>query len=253
MNDCTKIFEIGRVQGPGRMTGNKTCESNVKTFMIRCCFFLFLTGFPFLCFSQIGLNVRYLFGKSDILDVENIKQDGIHASIEYHLRLKEKRLEFHPGIGYRHTTGGTSFNGYIRGVDADLGVAIYPFDFAGDCDCPTFSKEGNLIKKGFFVELIPGASYQSLTRLRSEPNDPSKLPIRSKNLVWKMGGAAGLDIGISDKFTLTPMLSATMLSASDWEGLRQDGSTGRLDDYVYFGTGLRVTYNADDNKRRRRN
>lgn len=253
MNDATKIFQIRREPGLCRVTGNKTCESNVKTGMIRCCFFLFLTLSPCFCFSQIGLNVRYLFGKSDILDFENIRQDGIHASVEYHLRLKEKRLEFRPGIGYRHTTGGPSFNGYVRGIDADLGVAIYPFDFAGDCDCPTFSKEGNLIKKGFFLELIPGASYQSLTRLRSEPNDPSKLPIRSKNLVWKMGGAAGLDIGISEKFTLTPMLSATMLSTSDWEGLHQDGSEGSLDDFVYFGTGLRITHNADDKKRRRRN
>jgi hypothetical protein len=120
MNDVTKIFQIRLVSGLYKKAGNKTCESNVKTSMIRSCFFFVLAAFPCICFSQIGLNVRYLFGKSDLLDIENIKQDGIHASVEYHLRLKEKRLEFRPGIGYRHTTGGPSFDGYIRGIDADL-------------------------------------------------------------------------------------------------------------------------------------
>ncbi|HUR30996.1 MAG TPA: hypothetical protein VMZ69_06160 [Saprospiraceae bacterium] len=219
--------------------------------MIRWCSFLLFMSLPYFGFSQISLNVRYLSGKSEILDAQNISQDGFHASAEYHLRLKEKRLEFRPGLGYRSTTAGTSKDGYFNSFDFDLGTAIYPFDFAGDCHCPTFSKDGGLFKKGFFLEVIPGVGYQILSRLRSEPNDPSKLPIRSKNINWKLGGAAGLDIGISDHFTLTPMLSATMLSASEWDGLRQDGTSANLDDYVYFGAGIRITYNAEDKKRRR--
>lgn len=216
------------------------------------CLLFILIGVPSICCSQVGVNVRYLFGKSDILALENIAQDGFHASVEYHLRLKEKRLEFRPGIGYRQTFAGNSYDGSIKSFDFDLGTAIYPFDFGGDCNCPTFSKEGNLVKKGFFIELIPGAGYQILSRLRSDPDDPSKLPIRSKNIVWKLGGAAGLDIGISDRYTITPMLSATMLSSSEWDGLQSDGSSGNLDDYVYFGTGIRISYHEDD-KRRRRN
>ena len=221
--------------------------------MTRWCSFLLLTSFPCLCFSQIGLNIRYLSGKSDILETENISQDGFHTSVEYNFRLKEKRVEFRPGVGYRFTLNGSKYNGYFHSYDFDFGTAIYPFDFGGDCDCPTFSKEGNLIKKGLFLELTPGVAYQILSRLRSIPDDPSKLPIRSKNLVWKIGGAAGLDIGISDRFTLTPLLSMTMLSASEWEGLAVDGTSGELNDFVYFGAGLRLTYNEDDKKRRRRN
>ncbi len=221
--------------------------------MIRCFSFLLLLLMPCICVGQIGMNVRYLFGKSEILDLENINQDGIHASLEYNFRLKQKRVEFRPGLGYRFTFNDLAYDGNLKSIDLDFGIAVYPFDFGGDCDCPTFSKEGNLIKKGFFFEVIPSVGYQILSRIRSIPDDPQNLPIRSKNVVWKIGGAAGLDIGISDRFTLTPMLSATMLSSSDWEGLQNDGTSGKLDDYVYFGTGIRVTHNPEDRKRRRRN
>ena len=221
--------------------------------MTRWFFLLFISSIPCLCISQVGIYSRYLFGKSDILDAEYIGQNGQHTSLEYNFRLAQKRLEFRPGVGYRTTFQGNNGDGHIKGYDFDIGTAIYPFDFGGDCDCPTFSKDGNLVKKGFFFEVTPGVSYQILSRLRSEPDDPSRLPIRSKNLVWKIGGAAGLDIGISEKYTLTPILSATMLSSSEWEGLRKDGSAGTLDDHVYYGTGFRLTYNAEDKKRRRRN
>ena len=253
MNDDAKIFQIKLGHQARSPVNTKTCELNVKSNMIRWSFFLIFAAIPCFCFSQVGVNIRYLSGKSEILEAQNISQNGIHGSIEYHLRLKSKRIEFRPGIGYRTTNIGNSYDGHFNSLDFDLGTAIYPFDFAGDCDCPTFSKEGGLIKKGFFLEVIPGVGYQIFSRLRSEPNDPSKLPIRSKNINWKIGGAAGLDIGISDHFTLTPMFSATMLSASEWDGLWQDGTAATLDDYVYLGAGIRVTYNAEDKKRRRRN
>lgn len=206
---------------------------------------------PFASFCQYGVQIKHLFGKSDLLDTANISQNGLHTSLEYSFRLKEKRVEFHPGIGYRFTWNSATSDGYFNAFDLDLNTSIYPFDFGGDCDCPTFSKEGNLIKKGFFFEVSPGISYQILHRLRSDPDNPSKLPIRSKNLLWKIGGAAGLDIGLTEQYTLTPMLSATLLSSSDWEGLRQDTSTGNLDDYIYLGAGIRLAYKADPKRRRR--
>ncbi|MDQ3017596.1 MAG: hypothetical protein M3R25_12880 [Bacteroidota bacterium] len=219
--------------------------------MVRWLSLFVITAFPCLCFCQLGINSRYLIGQSRILDTVGMSQNGVHTSIEYHMRLKQKRLEFRPGLGYRFTFNSPDLNGNLTSYDFDFGTAIYPFDFAGDCNCPTFSKQGTLVKKGFFFELIPGAAYQILKRVRSEPNDPSKLPIRSKNLVWKLGGAAGLDIGLSERYTVTPMLSATYLSSSEWEGLNADGSSGKLDDFVYLGAGLRLSYNADDNRRRR--
>ena len=247
-----KIFQIKEAMTFASGVDNKSCYSNVKGRMLGSYILVFLAFLPFTSFSQIGLNVRHIFGQSDILEAEKISQDGIHASIEYHFRLKENRLEFRPALGYRFTYNSSAYQGYFNSLDADVNVAVYPFDFGGDCNCPTFSKEGNLVKKGFFIELNPGVSYGVFSRVRSEPDDPEKLPIRSKNIIWKIGGSAGLDIGLSEHFTLTPILSATMLSSSEWEGLLNDGSSARLDDHIYFGTGIRITYSAEE-KRRRRN
>ncbi len=219
--------------------------------MTRWYSFLLISSLPCFCSGQIGLNVKTLFGQSKTLDTVNISQDGLQASVEYNFRLKQKRIEFRPGLGYRFTWNGSNDNGYFKSFDFDLNTAVYPFDFEGDCHCPTFSKNGNLIKKGFFLELNPGVGYQILSRLRSDPDDPDRLPIRSKNMVWKIGGSAGLDIGISEQFTLTPMLSGTLLSSSQWEGLRTDGSAGQLKDNIYLGAGIRITYNSGDKRRKR--
>lgn len=230
---------------------NKLLKPIVKANMLRYCSLLLILMLPCLCFNQVGLNVRALMGQSKTLDTVNISQDGIHASVEYNFRLKQKRIEFRPGLGYRFTWNGSSQDGYFRSVDFDMNTAIYPFDFAGDCHCPTFSKSGDLFKKGFFLELNPGVGYQLLSRLRSDPDDPARLPIRSKNVEWKLGGSVGLDIGLSDLFTLTPLLSATYLTSSKWDGLRSDGNAGQLKDYLYLGAGIRVTHHHDDNRRRR--
>lgn len=213
--------------------------------MIKWCFLPVFLAIPFIGMSQVGLNLRYIFGQSDVLETEQVNQNGAHASIEYNFRLKEKRLEFRPGLGYRFTFNSDLPNGHFKAYDLDFGVAIYPFDFGGDCDCPTFSKEGNLMKKGFFLEIVPGLSYQNYYK--------SDSPATDKNFLWKVGGAAGLDIGISDRFTLTPMISATMLADADWENLGSDASTVNVDDFIYYAAGLRFTYNQDDKKRRRRN
>lgn len=241
-------FRIGLKAPFTRYT--KPAKPAVKQGMPRQLILISCLLIPFLSFSQFGLNVRHTFGQSRTLDSARISQDGLHASLEYHFRLKQNRVEFHPGLGYRFTWNSAANAGYLTSFDLDLSTSIYPFDFEGDCNCPTFSKQGTLIKKGFFFEIIPGLGYQILKRLKSDPDDPTKLPIRSKNLVFKLGGAAGLDIGISDHYTVTPMFSATLLSAEEWEGLHLDGSPGKLEEFVYLGAGIRVTY-SEERKRRK--
>jgi hypothetical protein len=204
-----------------------------------------------LTFSQMSLNIKALFGQSKTLDTVLISQNGFQASLEYGFRLKQKRLEFHPGLGYRITLNRSSAEGYFHSLDMDLNTSVYPFDFAGDCHCPTFSKEGKLFKKGFFLEVSPGLSFQSLQRLKAIPDGTLPEPIKSSNVVLKIGGSVGLDIGITEEFTLTPMFSLTTLSADTWDGLRQDGSPGALKDFSYLGAGIRLAYKADPRHRRR--
>jgi len=250
MKERAKIFQIKDVSGKRLCRHNKAECQAVKVNMSRWFCILLISAVPCFGYSQYGLNIKTFFGQSETLDDVNISQDGLQASIEYNFRLKQKRIEFRPGLGYRVTWNSSNYDGYFISYDFDFNTAIYPFDFGGDCHCPTFSKSGDLFKKGFFLEFNPGVGYQFLNRLRTNPDDPSKLPIKSNNMVWKIGGSAGLDIGLSDQYTLTPLLSYTLLTSSEWEGLNTDGSTGQLDDQVYLGVGVRITRHQDDKRRR---
>jgi hypothetical protein len=220
--------------------------------MARWLALLLIAALPGICHGQFSLNARYMLGQSDVLSKAFIGQNGQHVSLEYNFRLKQKRLEFRPGIGYRSTFSGKSGDGQFTSFDLDLGVAIYPFDFAGDCHCPTFSKEGELFKKGFFLEVTPGVGTQKFERVDSRLSDHLPFPIQSKHLLGKIGGSAGLDIGIFRQLTLTPMISATLLTSTDWDGLNEDGTISKLDDYLYYSFGIRITYSIKEKFLRRR-
>lgn len=228
--------------------------------MIRRFIPLILILCPIVSYGQFSLNVKYIFGQSELLEDNYFSQDGIHAALEYGFRLKSKRLEFHPGLGYRFTF----FNdkekdysedndyGYLNSVDLDFNASIYPFDFGGDCDCPTWRKEGNLIKKGFFLEFSPGLAYQTF-HVQDWPSEGFEfsLPASSSNLLLKASLGAGLDIGLSEEFTLTPSFSWTKLSNADWESFDAIGFPNFFDDQTYLGAGLRLAYKPDPKRRRR--
>jgi hypothetical protein len=214
---------------------------------------------PLAGYSQFGINVKYLFGQSETQDTFRLSQDGVHGSLEYGFRLKEKRLEFHPGLGYRFTffnkgdySGEHAKHGYFNSIDLDLNTSIYPFDFGGDCDCPTFSKEGNIVKKGFFLEVSPGLAYQTLHReYYPVEGFEGSTPKTYSNLAMKISVGAGLDIGLSEQFTLTPLFSWTKISNEKWEGLDYTYEARVLDDQTYLSTGLRLAYKPDPKRRRR--
>lgn len=208
---------------------------------------------PALGYGQFGVNIKYLIGGSETLDQVNISQDGVQASLEYGFRLKKKRLEFHPGIGYRTSFNSSDFDGYIYSIDFDFNTAIYPFDFGGDCNCPTFSKDGNIIKKGLFVEVSPGLSFQTLKRFDAWPFDPQNpQPSSDNNTLMKLSFGGGIDIGVSEAITITPLISYTLLSKADWSSLLSGYGIPTLDDQSYLGLGLRMTYKPNPKRLRRR-
>ncbi len=252
MIDKAKIFQIQDLLEGAVRPDTMQIWSDVFKNMARCLILLLFIALPGISQAQFSINARYVLGQSDVLAQESINQNGQHVSLEYNFRLKQRRLEFRPGIGYRTTFNGEFGDGHFSAVDLDLGVAIYPFDFAGDCHCPTFSKEGELFKKGFFLEVTPGISAQKFERVDSRLSDHLPLPIQSKHFVGKIGGAAGLDIGIFRQLTLTPMISVTFLTSSDWDGLNQDGTTSKLNDYLYYGFGMRITYSIKEKFLRKR-
>lgn len=178
----------------------------------------FLLLFPFLLQAQLGLHGSYEFaGQANNMRYESAYPvSGFAFGVDYTFRLANNRVEFFPELNYgSHETRNTfteiiDDNPFIfinhQALNLYLNTNFYIFDFAGDCDCPTWSKDGNFLKKGFFLQLSPGVGY----RLTEYTEDNQPLPGRDvriqETVTVSIGGGAGIDIGLSDYITLTPYI-----------------------------------------------
>lgn len=138
-------------------------------------------------------NVRAEFPGAEELSPYNFKT-GYEVALHYWFRLPKRRIEFQPTVFYAlaNTEEVSGFSEY--GVQ--LKSNIYLFDLAEECDCPTFGKQGPQLQKGFFLQLAPGYSRYAMSL--STATDESFGG-------FNLGVALGLDFGISNFLTLTPI------------------------------------------------
>jgi len=139
-------------------------------------------------------------------ETDEIFPSNIELGVDYWFRLKNYRIEFMPeaAIGLKteslYSAAGAATNfSYFAFI---LNTQIYAFDLQGDCDCPTFSKQGPSLNKGFFFTVAPGLIYN--TKELSVETEESSFKSNQVNL--RIGLGAGFDIGFSDLFTITPSI-----------------------------------------------
>lgn len=200
--------------------------------------------------AQWALRAGYAIGQSKTLEDLAIARSGPFALLEYGFRLKKHRIEFHPGIGYRASLRGPDPEGRINSLEVDFGIAAYPFDFDGDCNCPTFSKEGDVLKKGFFLELLPGLSWQQFKRTANLPGMQAPLTSRDDQAAFKLGLSMGLDLGLSDRWTFTPMIMYQRFLPVTFETEGIDRVPFELRDQGMLGLGFRLKVHPDERRRR---
>ena len=176
-------------------------------------------------FSAIG---GYMdMGRNDWEDItiDDFHRGGFIVGIEYWLRLKNYRVEFSPGIFYNQRNeytvevadipdqGDVIYNSNY--FSFQFSTSFYPLDFEGDCNCPTFSKQGDFIKKGFFFHIAPEVGM-----LNGKVNTTTIAgPVEEKisNFYFAVGGGVGLDIGLSDLVTITPLVKVTYFPNVNWD------------------------------------
>lgn len=177
---------------------------------------------------------------------------GYEAGVDYWFRLKKKRIEFMPEISYAHHR-----NNYARGSIGTLKMSDYHFNFhthiyalnlGDDCNCPTFSKQGGTIDKGLFIHLTPGISYYSIGAITRDMapeavNTPEGISLR-------MGLGLGIDIGISDFWTLSPIISYYFRSSLSWQELEENRPTLVNPHILQFS--LRLGFRPDYKRKYRR-
>ncbi len=138
---------------------------------------------------------------------------GQYLTLSYWFRLRAIRIEFSPGLRLSQQIFRLSPNEArtldIRAVAVEWPVLVYPFDLGSDCHCPTFSKQGPALEKGFFLALVPVGQWQQY-----RPPEGFHLP-KGEQILPALALRAGLDIGLSDAWTLT--LQGGLYFARAWE------------------------------------
>lgn len=195
-----------------------------------------LLFFSSLVLGQIGISAKYLNSNTrdwknvitNTTGSENFLDTGLEFGINYWFRLKNHRIEFLPEIVYSKRSqddfalSQSYFSAKMNSIGINTNIQIYPLDFSNDCNCPTFSKDGNLISKGFYWLISPGLAQTSkeMVVLRSDVTGVSTETIKSdNNIVAHIGLGAGLDIGIADLFTISPFAIYDFSFGHKWEEL----------------------------------
>ena len=186
-------------------------------------FLILLLFIPFTSNAQIGIAAGGTLNRAKgwiITDLNNnMKYDlpgnSLFFNLNYEFSIQNYRIAFVPEIGGALFENdiidlGTFINKTLR---FQLNTHIYFLDFKGDCDCPTFSKKGNPLKKGLFLNISPGISYfaNTVETLTSNTTDNLIKP--------NIGAGLGYDIGVNENITITTFANAYYFSRLNWPGL----------------------------------
>ncbi len=139
------------------------------------------------------------------------------VGLDYWFRLKKYRIEFSPELyfGIPKKTVFQSGAGRLIHAGFQFNTLIYLFDLPGDCNCPTFSKQGPSLEKGFFVVLSPGFMWTKFSA-----NEIDNPPEATTAFLPRMGAGIGYDIGISDLITLTPIIKYYAIWGAEWNDIK---------------------------------
>jgi hypothetical protein len=176
-------------------------------------FFFFTAS---LAKGQVGIQGHYFSLNS------NGEQSEIYnsftAGADYWFRLKNVRLEFRPFVGYERLQGRNSDQSF-QSISLEFQTFFYPMDWFNDCQCPTFGKTNDFIKKGFFFTAAPYVGF---------PISASNGATTATDLVWGLKAGVGIDIGLSDYVTISPIARLAYFhdQISRLEGVDRQGSIG---------------------------
>lgn len=178
--------------------------------------------------------------------------NGFEGGLDYWFRLKKKRIEFMPEIAYAQYN--TTFE---RGLVSQLSMSevhfnihthIYALDLGDDCNCPTFSKEGGTIDKGLFVHFTPGISYHNVNAQFIDSFNESFET--TSGISFRAGVGLGVDIGISDLWTVTPIVSYFFRTPMIWKNLAENDDVSTTPNI--FQLTLRLGFRPDYKRNYRR-
>lgn len=178
--------------------------------------------------AQFGINAKYTIPADDSWPYTAESGNGIFSApytrgwsvgLDYWFRLKNKRVEFLPEINLMQLSHAEiDIANHANIYSFFFNTNFYFWDFNGDCDCPTFSKQGPTLEKGLFIQVSPGVSLWDVEFGEQFAR------IDDQQMVFSIGAGGGFDIGITDLLTLTPMATVRYFPEVKMEGALLDPS-----------------------------
>ena len=187
--------------------------------------------------AQFSASAKYSLNSypdwTEIIESSNIPlsfiDDGYEYGISYWFRLKNYRVEFLPELSLQNLSSvdmqGQPYNFEKQSYYLTFNTQIYTLDIDGDCNCPTWGKDGSFIQKGFFVGINPGIGYHKLDVIDKEIAAGSK---SVNKIAFRMGVSTGLDIGITKWITLSPFIGLNYTPSLGWDSLANLASFGEI-------------------------
>jgi len=189
---------------------------------------------------------------------QDLMKRSYEFGINYWFRLKNHRVEFLPEISMAVSgkdqlySSLNALSHQRRSYNFNFNVQIYPLDFFGDCNCPTFSKDGNVMSKGFYWLFSPGLTYHQLTTEWSESGSLNEA--QESTTSFRVGIGAGLDFGVTDIFTLSPFVMYSMNFSNAWPeqyeyyGLTKPADSNNASGINQWHIGARLVFRPDYKK-----
>ena len=229
--------------------------------------------FCLVCFSgalsaQWGISLGYkqinasdwdnIFANYNISNDADLSplHEGTAFGIDRWFRLKNYRVEFTPQLMYsRYARQRNNDQKPNLDINANLysfhfNTSFYALDLEGDCNCPTFSKDGNFFSKGFFFQVSPEL-FIMYNQLKIDNQKHT-----ANDFGFGIGIGAGLDIGLSDFITITPFIRYSYYPNVEWENLNEILSVDALPppgsaennttDMVQLFFGIRLGFRFDE-------
>lgn len=149
---------------------------------------------------------------------ERLLNKGYGAEIDFKVAgFENYRVQFH--INGQRNQFRSSLDTRKFKLDQNvfsLTSKIFLLSLEADCDCPTFSRDAGIVKKGFFVEVSPGIST-----FKASVSDDALIS-EDTGVSFKFGVGMGLEIGFNDFVTISPFVRFNRYFNMEWEGLQSD-------------------------------
>lgn len=187
--------------------------------------------------AQIGLRTSYINFEAPEFELSqqgdnflNPPGHGLALSLDYRLKMQNLRVEVRPEIQWASPQ--TVTNGNIGTKSRYIGlwsnVVIFPFDLRGDCDCPTFGRNGNPLQKAFFIEAAPGLYHTTNTiEISRSPDD---IITENQSFAFGFSIGIGLEMKINRNFAFSPYAKTSFFPKMRWPSLQDAAALENLNE-----------------------